>query len=91
MNATRKILREFPCSPNRAELGWKRYIRGYQPLKKDGSDMKRQPHFSQKQIHVHPDGSYRVYNSNGVLCREHVSDELREAEFRNDEAHAAGC
>lgn len=87
MTSTRKIIREFPHVMR--AIGWKRYVRGYQPLKADGSDAKREPRFSNKQLHIHQDGSYRVYNSNGVLCRERVSEAVRAAEYREHEAASA--
>lgn len=43
------------------------FNRALQPLKKDGSDSKRKPFVTSKQVHIYPDGSTRFYGSNGVL------------------------
>lgn len=49
------------------------YRRAFQPIKKDGTDAKRAPRLTSKQLVVYADGSKRFYSYNGVLAFEKVS------------------
>ena len=77
MTKTRTFTKKIEMSGNTYRLH-----RFHQPIKKDGSDAKKQGWLSREHLVVYPDGSYRYYNRNGLLGRDGMKAERREAEIK---------